>query len=256
MKAYDFRQKAREALKGHWFIAIIAGFIASFFGGLTFSSGSVSFNSEGSSGSGTVPPSGTYPDGVFEELEQIMSNEAFLAIFGIMMTFIIVASVMAFICLIIGGGIGVGYSRFNIDLVEGRRARLVTVFGGLKQIIPALVARILRSIYVTLWSFLFVIPGIIASYSYSMMHFVMADNPDMSASEALAESKRLMKGNKWRLFCLNLSFIGWDILAIVFTLGIGMLWVTPYREAAFAAFYRDICPKAQIDTDFVDKSQF
>jgi uncharacterized membrane protein len=71
----------------------------------------------------------------------------------------------------------------------------------------------------------------------------MADNPGMGANEAIAESKRLMNGNKWRLFCLCFSFIGWELLAVIFTLGIGMLWVVPYEEAAIAAFYRDICPK-------------
>jgi uncharacterized membrane protein len=84
----------------------------------------------------------------------------------------------------------------------------------------------------------------------------MAENPDMSANEAIRESKRLMKGNKWRFFCLQLSFIGWELLAIFFTAGIGLLWVVPYQQAAYAAFYRDICPKQQIDTDFVDKSEF
>jgi len=50
-----------------------------------------------------------------------------------------------------------------------------------------------------------------------------------------------MKGNKWRLFCLRLSFIGWDLLCALFTLGIGFLWLNPYKQVAEAAFYREIC---------------
>ena len=63
----------------------------------------------------------------------------------------------------------------------------------------------------------------------------------MGANDAITRSKELMKGNKWRLFCLDFSFIGWDILS-AFTLGIGDLWLTPYRSAAAAAFYRELVP--------------
>ena len=63
----------------------------------------------------------------------------------------------------------------------------------------------------------------------------------MGANDAITRSKELMKGNKWRLFCMEISFIGWMILS-VFTFGIGDLWLTPYRAAAHAAFYRELVP--------------
>ena len=66
----------------------------------------------------------------------------------------------------------------------------------------------------------------------------------MGANDAITRSKELMKGNKWRLFCMEISFIGWMILS-VFTFGIGDLWLTPYRAAAHAAFYRELVPLAQ-----------
>ena len=83
------------------------------------------------------------------------------------------------------------------------------------------------------------IPGIIAAYRYSMATYIMAENPDMKAMEAIEASKQMMSGNKFRLFCLDLSFIGWDILGMI-TLGIGMLFVRPYQQAAKAAFYREV----------------
>ena len=253
--AQDFRRQAKEALRGKWFIALIAGVIASLLGGLNGMGGvSVSFSSGSGSegGSGTVvPPVGGGDVNVSEEMLEILG--IFLIIFGVAM---VVAIIMSIIYLIIGGAVGIGYSNFNLDIIDGREARIGTLFDSFDQWKTGFVARLLSSIYVTLWSMLFVIPGIIASYSYSMMHFVMAENPDMGANEAIRESKRLMKGNKWRFFCLQLSFIGWELLAIFFTAGIGLLWVVPYQQAAYAAFYRDICPKQQIDTDFVDKSEF
>ena len=72
-----------------------------------------------------------------------------------------------------------------------------------------------------------------------MTEYILAENPELSASEAISRSKQMMDGNKWRLFCLQFSFIGWSILC-AFTLGIGNLWLTPYKQAARAAFYREV----------------
>ena len=236
--AADFRQRAREALKGNWFIAVIAGFIASLLGGVTSTGASYSgsSSSEGGSSSG-----GTGSTADFEmALEEIFGDPEFvtmfLTFFGIIM---IVASVFSIIYMIIGGAVGIGYSKFNLDLMDGNEARVGTLFDYFNEWKKGFVARLLRSIYIFLWSLLFVIPGIMASYSYALVHYVMAEDPSLTAREALRESKEIMRGNRWRLFCLLLSFIGWDILGAL-TLGIGYLWITPYREAAIAAFYRDI----------------
>ena len=84
-----------------------------------------------------------------------------------------------------------------------------------------------------------VIAGLIASYSYAMIGYILAEHPELTASEAIARSKEMMSGNSFRLFCLHLNFIGWAILC-AFTFGIGNLWLTPYRQAAASAFYREV----------------
>ena len=84
-----------------------------------------------------------------------------------------------------------------------------------------------------------IVPGIIKGYAYSATYYLLRENPDMTAMDALRESQRLMNGNKMRLFCLDLSFLGWYLLSIV-TFGIALIWVMPYHEAARAAFYEDI----------------
>lgn len=94
-----------------------------------------------------------------------------------------------------------------------------------------------RDLYLVLWSMLFVIPGIIKSYEYKMIPYLLAENPDMTKEEAFAESKRMMDGQKWNAFVLDLSFIGWDILG-GFTFGIlTVLFVAPYKRSAQAALY-------------------
>ncbi|MPN61797.1 hypothetical protein SDC9_209541 [bioreactor metagenome] len=94
----------------------------------------------------------------------------------------------------------------------------------------------MMTIFVILWSLLLIVPGIIAAIRYSMCFYILADNPDIGIMEALNESKRMMRGNKWKYFCLNLSFIGWGLLCIC-TVGIGFLWLTPYVETSVIAFY-------------------
>ena len=90
-----------------------------------------------------------------------------------------------------------------------------------------------------LWSFLFVIPGIIKIFEYAMIPYILAENPGISTKDAFALTKKMMRGNKFRLFKLNLSFIGWYILSF-FTFGIGTLFLLPYVDAAKAEFYQEV----------------
>ena len=98
---------------------------------------------------------------------------------------------------------------------------------------------LLMMLYTLLWSLLLVIPGIIKSYSYAMTPYVMNDRPELDADDCIHESRVMMNGYKWKLFCMDLSFIGWAILCL-FTLGIGYLWLQPYIEASHAKFYEEL----------------
>lgn len=100
----------------------------------------------------------------------------------------------------------------------------------------------LMSIYIFLWCLLLFIPGIIKAYSYCFAPYISMDNDELTAEECINESMKLTNGYKMKLFLLDLSFIVWYLLCIV-TLGIAILWVVPYHEAARIALYEDI--KAQ-----------
>lgn len=93
--------------------------------------------------------------------------------------------------------------------------------------------------FTSLWALLLIVPGIVKFYAYSMTPYILVDNPELSANEAINLSQKMMKGHKFDLFFLQLSFIGWIFLSI-FTLGIGLLWLIPYMMTAQAAFYQDI----------------
>ncbi|MFJ7685681.1 DUF975 family protein [Peribacillus butanolivorans] len=113
-------------------------------------------------------------------------------------------------------------------------------------------ASILQGIFIFLWSLLFIIPGIIKSLSYSQLFFLLKDHPQLTVLEAFSESKKRMKGLKWKYFLMHLSFIGWGILCI-FTLGIGLLWLAPYAGTTMAAFYNElIVPQDNSDNDQIE----
>lgn len=141
---------------------------------------------------------------------------------------------------ILTGVLNVGMFGVMLMVIRNQAASVANVFDGFKSNLGAnILAGILYTIYIALWSLLFCIPGIIKTYSYSMTFYILNDHPEMTANEAITESRRIMNGNKWRLFCLDFSFIGWMILS-AFTFGILMIYVVPYMQAARAAFYESI----------------
>lgn len=98
----------------------------------------------------------------------------------------------------------------------------------------------LTDLFIWLWGLLFIIPGIIKAYQYRLVPYIMSENPDMSFRDAQAESARLMNGNKWKSFVLDLSFIGWHILSF-FTWGLlEIFFVGPYKASTDAALYESI----------------
>lgn len=136
-------------------------------------------------------------------------------------------------------GFGIAMLKFYRGENQNTIDRMFDVF---KNYGKVLAITLLVSIYTILWTFLFIVPGIIKAYSYSMSFYILNDNPDMSAEEAIDESMKMMEGYKARLFLLDLSFILWYLLGII-TLGIGLLWVIPYHCATRAAFYEELKEK-------------
>lgn len=142
------------------------------------------------------------------------------------------------VSLIITGPLVYGLTDFYLKFVRNEENQINDLFNGFKEFGRSLVLYLLIGLFVLLWSLLFIIPGIIASYRYALAFYILRDNPQMSASEALNESKRLMDGYKMDLFLLGLSFIGWALLCIL-TLGIGLLWLGPYMNTAYTNFYEE-----------------
>ena len=111
-----------------------------------------------------------------------------------------------------------------------------TLFSCFQQFWRFLLAQLLMNLFITLWSLLFVIPGIVAAFAYSQTIFIMLDNPQISPLEAIGASKQLMRGHKFEYFTLQLSFLGWAYLSI-FTFGLLGIWLNPYMQVTMANYY-------------------
>ena len=152
------------------------------------------------------------------------------------------ATSVAAVGFIILGPLLVGQSYYLIDIIENNAKgdRLEFLFEGFKKsFLNSFLASLLSSIFIFLWSLLFIIPGIIKAFAYSMVPYIIAEEPEIDAIEAITKSRELMNGNKLRLFTLYLSFIGWFILCL-FTFGIGFIFLLPYVQMSIANFYLDI----------------
>ena len=230
--AADFRRIAREALNGKWAIAVAVGLVAFILGGTSSGGPKINFNIDLGS-SEALAYNFALPDSGF------FASRLWMILSGFLLLILIIALALGIVYFILASFVGVGYAKFNLDLVDKKDTGFNTLFAYFSNWKTTAITSLLKTVYVLLWTLLFIIPGIVASYSYAMTNYILAETPELTASEALKKSKELMSGNRWRLFCLHFSFIGWDILAgITFT--IGYLWLNPYKQAAVAAFYREI----------------
>lgn len=146
------------------------------------------------------------------------------------------------VTLIVSGPFALGITIIGLKVVRRQSVEVEALFGGFKNFGKAFLLNLLLSVLIALWSLLLVIPGIVKSYSYAMSFYILADHPDYDVNQARKLSMQMMKGNKWRLFCLHFSFIGWLLLSVL-TLGILMLWIAPYIQSAEAAFYQSLLPE-------------
>lgn len=152
---------------------------------------------------------------------------------------IIFLGVILFIALriFIGYGLEVGSRKFFIRASEGEsnlnHVKFAFKSGHIGNVI---VSMLYRSILLFLWLLCLIIPGIIKSYAYRFVPYLLADNPNLSPSRAIELSNKMTKGHKMDMFVLDLSFIGWYLLGGL-ALGIGILFVNPYRDTTYCELY-------------------
>lgn len=146
-------------------------------------------------------------------------------------------------CTVIGSilvpGLTLSLIAIYLNLTNGQKASVGDMFCRMGALGKGWWLSILTCFFTSLWSMLFVIPGIVKSFAYSMAPYVLAENPTMTAREALRVSKEITKGHKFEIFVLQLSFFWWHLLGMI-TFGLAYIYVVPYINATMANFYNSI----------------
>jgi uncharacterized membrane protein len=178
---------------------------------------------------------------------------------------LMLSSIVPFASILVAGIFGVGLCSISLKLVRGEPTNVSDVFDGVKNgFVNNMMAGVLVTLFTGLWSLLFIIPGVVKSYSYAMTYFILKDNPNLNPLDAIRESERMMGGNKMKLFMIDLSFLlcyfavfiaaiiivikltmmhlAFLILGIVVLIGLVVLAIiiTPYKHVAHAIFYEGI----------------
>ena len=222
MSFSEMRARARDRLKGFWGLAIGTVLIASIFGG--------------ASNSGISPILNL----IARYEENYGDPDTFIHQYApFLLAGLSAAGTIGLVQFVLGGPVALGLKTFFLKLNRRQPAQVGDLFSRFDNFLNGFLLQLLTNIFITLWTLLLIVPGIIAAYSYAMAPYLMAEDPKLSAMDAIRTSKQMMKGHKLELFCLGLTFIGWALLCIL-TLGIGYLWLVPYIEASYAGFYDDL----------------
>ena len=209
----ELKDKGKAAVKrNYWKLVLVSAIFAAIIGGAGFCSSSAQ-NGENI---------------VFDSVGAMIGGAviAILALAIVILTFELLVNPFE---------VGVNKFRLNALKDKGNVSDMGTGFDvSYKRNVKVL---FFRDLYTLLWLILFIFPGIVKMYEYRMIPYLLAENPDMSKAEAFQTSKQMMKGNKWRSFVLDLSFILWGILCAITCGIVGVLWVAPYKQLTDAALY-------------------
>jgi len=232
------KTNAKNALRGRYWQAFLISFIVAFLAGGSPGIGTYSFNSVGR-------------DARFEFREAGRFRELFEQYKEFLIPVLIAAAVLIPVAVFFGIAFGlfvsnpirVGQSRYYLEnrYQKPEILRLFSSFG--PQYMNIVKTMFFKGLYIFLWSLLLVIPGIVKSYEYFAVEYILAENPGIDPKRALELSRRMTDGRKWDIFVLNLSFLGWFILCM-FTAGAGFLFLAPYLQATYAELYSALRDRA------------
>ena len=224
LSSKELRTRAWNSLKGKYWMAFIVVFVFGIF--LSVGSNFITLSQSLSNIVNSVDPSemdSTMQLGAVV----ILAASSVVGIVGLLLSIFVESAAQVGLC---NYFIKNTYSKPSFaDAFSGFKVRYLRNTGAL----------LLMSIKLALWYCLLIVPGIIKSFEYAIIPYILADDPTISTKEAFKKANVMMKGNKWRLFVLDFSFIGWALLCVL-TLGIGTFFLMPYVNAAAAEFYVEL----------------
>lgn len=223
----ELKDKAKASLKQNYWKCVIVGLIL----GILLNSGSYS---AGRSAKQEAKEAGISFANVSPEALAAVIGGVF-AIMGVMLIINILLTIFVW------NPLEVGCERFFVKSHEEETTDIKEVLFSFKNGYGHIGGILfIRDIFIALWSLLLIVPGIVKSYEYMMIPYLLAEDPSMSREEAFAKSKAMMAGNKWNAFVLDLSFIGWLILGCITLNLVNIFYVNPYMYLTRAELYRTL----------------
>ncbi|WP_026508146.1 DUF975 family protein [Butyrivibrio sp. MC2013] len=222
----EVKSRGKAAFKANYLNSVIAGILAVLFAGTAVAGGGRSASSAASAGESLLSEM---------TVDQLMIVAA--AVVGAMTVAYAISLVLK---IFIYNPIKVGCASFFKKNVENPGQKLDVILEGFSDYGRVFITLFLKDLFIFFWSLLFVIPGLVKSYSYRMVPYILKDEPELSATEVITRSRQMMNGNKGKAFLFDLSFIGWIILSAITLDIVGILWTTPYMENANAALYLEL----------------
>lgn len=175
--------------------------------------------------------------GSTEKLQQLIQSGDKTMLIVFFSTFMIASAILVVFKIFVVNPIEVGGAAFFAENTEAGPAPFKTIGKGFQNYGHTFAVLFMRDLYLVLWMLLFIVPAFIKMYSYRMVPYILAEHPELSATEVITRSREMMNGNKWQAFKMDLSFLGWILLGIL-TLGlVNIFWTAPYMESAQAALY-------------------
>jgi len=218
----ELKDKAKAVLRKNYWTAFWVSIVIALAGG--------------NSGWGGGGGGRSHYDNSRDSLYSNLHNNSFINWEIVSIILIVIIAILA-LRIFIGYALEVGGTRYFLKSAEYKDNKKSFSFGFNGQNYMGIVkAMLLTNVFIFLWSLLLIIPGVIKSYAYRMVPYILADNPNMGAREAIALSNEMTRGHKFDMFVLDLSFIGWYLLGVL-ALGIGVLFVVPYENATKAELY-------------------
>jgi uncharacterized membrane protein len=232
----DLKERAKSVLRKYYWVAFLVTLVASILGG--------------TQGGGAPNLSYRFNSGDFHSTDWNFGNwnfqngDAFAVLMGVLFGTMVVSSIFlvafAFVFafkIFVGGPIEIGMDRYFLEARQDK-SDFVNLFQTFKagRYVNAVKAIAWRELFTFLWTLLLIIPGIVKGYAYSMIPYIMADNPGMEYQRAMKLSMAMTNGQKWDIFVLDLSFLGWALLGML-ACCIGVIFLQPYIYATKAELY-------------------
>lgn len=246
------KQQGKTKFKGNYWRSVLAAFLISVLTGASSIAGRFSIP-------GLEEP---------EETEETVTNldtEAMAETFNSMpedekaglLVLLAGAALVFFVLCIIGfllkifvfNPLEVGCYGFFRENAGGLGPDLGVLKSGFRKYGHTFLTLLLRDIFLILWTLLFIIPGIVKGYSYRMVPFILRDNPELTASQVITRSRKLMNGQKWNMFVFDLSYIGWFLLGCITCGLVNIFWTEPYRHNANAAIYLKLIGETEAEPE-------